>query len=306
MEIFLDVYFYNISILKKIIFVIAAFISFNSFSQKEFEKYGPMGSRVYVDLKEALSVGAGVYKMDLSYKKLDPKDYNKISKIKDLQVLKLSGNEIKEFPKNFGDLTNLVYFASYNNPFTALPEDLKKLQTLYHLELSHTKIDSIPASIAYLSKLKTIKFTDTDDTLKLPTTLRYLKNLQDIQIENCVMDSFPRQLFWVSSLRFLYLSKTNTHTLSSHFERLPNLEVLVIEDNPISSLPNNIYLAKSLRLISIRNTKITKLPVTISQMENLSLLDLRGCAFSKEYIDEIKALLPGCDVKFDLPAAVKK
>lgn len=264
-----------------------------------------MGSRVYVDLKEALSVGAGVYKMDLSYKKLDPKDYQKLSKLKDLQVLKLSGNSVTEFPKNFGDLFNLLYFASYNNPFTSFPEGFKKMYALNHLELSHTKIDSIPACIAYLSKLKTIKFTDTEDTLKLPTTLRYLKKLEDIQIENCVMDSFPKQIFWVSSLKFLYLSKTNTYSLSTHFERLPNLEVLIIEDNPITSLPNNIYLAKNLRLLSIRNTKITKLPITISQMENLALLDVRGCAISKEYVDELKALLPGCDVKFDAPAEKK-
>lgn len=281
-------------------------ISGSLFSQKEFDKYGPMGSRVYVDLKEALSVGAGVYKMDLSYKKLDPKDYQKLPKLKDLQVLKLSGNEIKELPKNFGDLFNLVYFASYNNPFTAFPEDFKKLYNLTHLELSHTKIDSIPAGIAYLPKLKTIKFTDTDDTLKLPTTLRYLKKLEDIQIENCVMDSFPRQLFRVSSLKFLYLSKTNTHVLSTHFERLPNLEVFILEDQPITSLPNTIYLARNLRLLSIRNTKITKLPVTISQMENLALLDVRGCGMSKEYVDELKALLPGCDIKFDKPIPEKK
>ncbi len=260
-----------------------------------------MGSRVYVDLKEALSVGAGVYKMDLSYKKLDPKDYQKLHKLKDLQVLKLSGNEVTEFPKNFGELTNLLYIASYNNPFTVFPDDFFKLYSLNHLELSHTKIDSIPASIAYLSKLKTIKFTDSDDTLKLPTTLRYIKTLQDIQIENTIMDSFPRQIFRVMALKFLYLSKTNTYSLTTHFERLPNLEVLIIEDNPISSIPSTIYLAKKLRLISLRNTKITKLPDTISQMENLALLDLRGCAFSKNEIETIKALLPGCDVKFDIP-----
>ncbi len=292
--------------MKKSLLSIFIFSCLFTFSQKEFEKYGPMGSRVYVDLKEALSVGAGVYKMDLSYKKLDPKDYNKLSKLKDLQVLKLSGNEITEFPKNIGDMNNLLYFASYNNAFTSFPDDFKKLYGLNHLELSHTKIDSIPASIAYLSKLKTIKFTDTDDTLKLPTTLRYIKNLQDIQIENCIMDSFPRQLFWVSSLKFLYLSKTNTHFLSTHFERLPNLEVLILESNPITSLPNTIYLAKNLRLISIRNTKITKLPVTISQMENLALLDVRGCGMSKEYVDELKALLPSCEIRWDVPVAEKK
>ncbi len=265
-----------------------------------------MGSKVYVDLKDALKVEGGVYKMDLSYKKLDPKDYQKLYKLKDLQVLKLSGNEVTEFPKNIGEMANLVYFASYNNQFTAFPPDFKKMQNLYHLELSNTKIDSLPAEIAYLQKLKTIKFTDTDDTLKLPVTLKYLKNLQDFQVENCIMDSFPKQIFKIQSLKFLYLSKTNTHYLTSHFERLPNLEVFVLEDNPITTIPANIYLATKLRLMSLRNNKISKLPDSIAQLENLALLDLRGNPISKEEIEVIRAMLPGCEVKFDLPQPEKK
>lgn len=268
------------------------------FSQNEFDKYGPLGSRVYTDLKEALKINAGVYKMDLSYKTLDPKSYEKLSTLKDLQVLKLSGNNVTDFPKNIGDLYNLVYFASYNNPFTGLPSDFKKLVNLYHLELSHTKMDSIPACIAFNSKLKTIKFTDTEDTLKLPETLKYLKYLEDFQVENCIMDSFPRQIFKIQSLKFLYLAKTNTHFVSGHFERLPNLEILILENNPITSIPVTIYKAKKLRVISLRNNQLTKLPSSISQMENLALLDLRGNPMSKEYIEELRAMLPGCEVKF--------
>lgn len=267
-------------------------------AQNEFDKYGPLGSRVYTDLKEALKINAGVFKMDLSYKPLDPKSYEKLSTLKDLQVLKLSGNNVTDFPKNMGDLYNLVYFASYNNPFTGLPEDFKKLVNLYHLELSHTKIDSIPACIAYNSKLKTIKFTDTEDTLKLPETLKYLKYLEDFQVENCIMDSFPRQIFRIQSLKFLYLAKTNTHFVSGHFERLPNLEILILENNPITSIPVTIYKAKKLRVISLRNNQLTKLPSSISQMENLALLDLRGNPMTKEYIEEVRAMLPGCEVKF--------
>jgi leucine-rich repeat protein SHOC2 len=280
-------------------YLLPLLFSVSLFGQKEFEKYGPMGSKVYVDLKEALKVEGGVYKMDLSYKKLDPKDYAKLYKLKDLQVLKLSGNEVNEFPKNIGEMFNLLYFCSINNYFTVFPSDLRKLQNLNHLELSFTKIDSIPAEIAYLQKLKTIKFTDTDDTLKLPVTLKYLKGLQDIQIENCIMDSFPKQIFRIPSLKFLYLSQTNTYSLTPNFEKLPNLEVMIIENNPITSLPNNIYKARNLRLLSLRNTKISRLPDTISQMENLALLDLRGTPISKTEIEILKALLPGCEVKFD-------
>lgn len=292
--------------MKKTIFITLVFQAALLFSQNEFDKYGPLGSRVYTDLKEALKIEGGVYKMDISYKKLDPKTYEKLSTLKDLQALKMSGNEVTDFPKNMGNLYNLVYFASYNNAFTAFPPDFKKLINLTHLELSHTKIDSIPAAIAYNSKLKSIKFTDTDDTLKLPVTLKYLKSLEDFQVENCIMDSFPKQLFKIPTLKYLYLSKTNTYTLSGHFERLANLEVLILESNPISSIPANIYLAKKLRVVSLRNNQITKLPDTISQMENLALLDLRGNPMSKEYIEELRAMLPGCEVKFEPPKEKKQ
>lgn len=287
--------------MKKLALVLSLCYSLYSFSQNEFDKYGPLGSKVYTDLKEAVKIGSGIYKMDLSYKKLEPKLYEKISTIKDLQALKLSGNEVKVFPPNIGNLYNLVYLASYNNPYTSFPEDFKRLVNLTHLELSNTKIDSIPAAIAYNTKLKTIKFTDTEDTLKLPVTLKYLKYLEDFQIENCILDSFPKQIFKIPNLKFLYLAKTNTYFISGHFERFPNLEVLILENNPLTSIPVNIYLAKKLRVLSLRNNQLTKLPSSISQMENLALLDLRGNPMTMEYIEEVRAMLPGCEVKFDPP-----
>ncbi len=291
--------------MRKLFLLFACSVSLNINSQNEFDKYGPLGSRVYTDLKEAVKVETPIYKMDLSYKKLDPKLYEKLSKIKDLQALKLSGNEVNDFPPAMGDLYNLVYFTSYNNPFKAFPSDFKKLVNLTHLELSRTEIDSIPAAIAYNSKLKTIKFTDTEDTLKLPITLKYLKHLEDLQIENCILDSFPKQIFRIQSLKFLYLAKTNTHFLSGHFDRLPNLEIFILENNPITSIPVNIYMAKNLRVLSLRNNQLTKLPSSISQLENLALLDLRGNPMSKEYIEEVKAMLPGCEVRFDTPKQEK-
>jgi len=271
--------------------------SFYSGAQKEFDKYGPFGCQVYTDLKEALKIEKKVYKLDLSYQKLDPKVYDKIANLTDLQALKLSGNEITTYPRNFESLFNLLYFASYNNKLTAFPT-LKGLYNLQFLELQHCTIDSIPAQIAYLSRLQSFKFGNTDDTLKLPATFRFLKNLKDVSIENCMMDSFPKELFKIPTLNYLNLSNTNTAYLTRHFERLPNLEVLIIENNPIANIPFEIYKAQKLRLISLRGNKLTKLPDSISQLENLSLLDLRGNKIEPEEIDKLRALLPGCEIKF--------
>ncbi|MDF2447901.1 MAG: protein lap4 isoform [Bacteroidota bacterium] len=278
-----------------ILFIFAFYLT--DAQPNEFDKYGPFGSRIYTDLKQALEIETGVYKMDLSYKKLEPKLYSKIGKLKDLQALRLSGNEVNSYPPGFEGLHNLVYFSSYNNEFAEFP-DLKKLGNLNYLEFFGSKIDSIPANIAYLNKLKTFKISSTNDTLKLPNTFKYLKNLKDVTIENCVLDSFPKEIFKIPNVNYLNLTNTNIFYLTKHFERFINLEVLVLDANHLRTLPFEIYKAKKLRLLSVKNNQLQKLPDTICQLENLTLLDVRGNNFSKEYLEELKALLPGCEIRY--------
>ncbi len=266
--------------------------------QDEFDKWGVAGSMVYTDLKLALKIEKRVYKVDLSYKPVESKQFDKLQNLTDLQVLRLSSNNITAFPKNFDALTNLIYFSSYNNALTSFIPNAKPFFNLHFLELQNTKIDSIPAQIAYLNKLETFRFGNTDDTLKLPTTLIYLKNLKELNLENCILDSLPKLVFKLPALKYLFLSNTNTHFVTRHFERLEKLEVLVIENNHLQKIPYDIYKAKNLRILSLRNNKLTNLPESISELINLTILDLRGNQIDKERIEELKVLLPGCEVKF--------
>lgn len=287
----------NIS-LKKIIISFLCLASVLASAQNEFDKYGPFGSEVCKDLKEALKQERKIYKMDLSYQLLDPKLYEKLSKLSDLQALKLSGNGVTTYPPGFETMVNLLYFASYNNKLTSFPENLRNFRSLQYLDLQHTVIDSIPAQIAYLSRLQSFKFGNTEDTVRLPQTLRYLKSLKDITIENCLLDSFPAELFRIPNLYYLNLSSTNTWYLSRHFERMQNLEVLVVENNHLSTIPFEIYKASKLRILSLRGNQIQKLPDSISQLENLTILDLRGNPISGEELEKLKILLPGCEIRF--------
>src|ERR1700741_782382 len=143
--------------------VLLLFISLRLASQGSFEKYGPMGAQVYTDLKTALKVEKGVYKMDLSYQQLEPKLFNKIGKLKDLQALHLTSNSVNTWPEDIGKLSSLVYLASINNEFNSFPKDLKYLSSLMYLELFGTKIDSIPYDIAFLQRLKVLKLSGGED-----------------------------------------------------------------------------------------------------------------------------------------------
>jgi len=267
-------------------------------AQSEFEKYGPYGAQVFTDIKTALAKEKQVFKLDLSYQDLDGRSLSKIQSFTNLQVLRMRNNNTGNYPDNMEKLVNLMYFSSYNNKLTTFLPQPQAYRSLHFLELQHCAIDSIPASIAYLSLLSSFRFGNTDDTLKLPSTLRFLKKLKDVSFENCVMDSFPKALFSISGLQFLSLSNTNTKMLSSHFERLPELEVLIVENNPLEQIPFTIYKAQKLRIVSLRGNKLTRLPDSISQLEHLSVLDLRGNPMSPEEIEKIRILLPGCEVKF--------
>lgn len=286
------------SVLKRLFLQLIFSAALTLSAQNEFDKYGPFGSMTYTDLKEALRVEKKVYKLDLSYQKLDPKLYEKLHNITDLQALKLSTNEVTDYPKDFDALYNLVYFASYNNKLTSFPPNLKPFANLHYLELQHTAIDSIPAQIAYLNKLQSFKFGNTDDTLRLPSTLHYLKNLKDLSLENCILDSLPYALFSLGSLYYINLSNTNTWYLNRDFQNLPNLEVLIVENNHLNSVPFDIYKAAKLRVISFRGNHLSRLPDSISQLENLTLLDLRGNNISAEELEKLKILLPGCEIRF--------
>jgi Leucine-rich repeat (LRR) protein len=283
----------------KHLFLLIIFLSKLTYSQNDpFDKYGPFGSQVYTDLKLALDVTKNVYKLDLSYKKIDPKLFIKLSKLKDLQALRLSGNEITQLPDDFSELYNLVYFASYNNTFTSFPKNLKNLYNLNYLEYFGSKIDSVPSEIAYLNKLKTLKISSTNDTLHLPTTMQYMKNLKELNIENCILDSSFIDIFNIPNLNFLSLTNVAISVLPTDIKKMQMLEVLVLDANQLNSIPFQIHKLKNLRILSVKNNKLYKLPDAISQLENLSLLDVRGNSFSKEYIEELKALLPGCEIRF--------
>jgi Leucine-rich repeat (LRR) protein len=66
----------------------------------------------------------------------------------------------------------------------------------------------------------------------------------------------------------------------------------------LQRIPYDIYKAKNLRILSLRNNKLNNLPESISELINLTILDLRGNKIDNERIEELKLLLPGCEVKF--------
>ena len=268
------------------------------FIAQNYEGYGPLGAEVYKDLKTALKIGDGVYKLDLSYQELVPKLWNKIGKLRNLQVLHLSANTGPvDLPEGLGKLTNLVYFCSVGNKINAFPE-FKNWGSLMHFEIMGSSIDSIPNDIAYLQRLKVFKFTATDDSLKLTKNLRLMKNLNTLVLESVILDSCPRVTFRIENLKVLSLKNCGIQAIPENLEKAAGLESLNLDNNKLTRLPREIYKMKNLTVLSLRNNKLSKIPDTICHLQNLSVLDLRGNYISKTDIEELEALLYGCKVLY--------
>lgn len=283
----------------RIIFSLLLF-SFSVLAQNTnpYDKYGPFGAEVHKDLKAALKLEKGVFKMDLSYIPIEPKLWDKLGKLTDLQVLHLNSNPVQVWPSTFANLKNLVYLASFNNPFTSFPPELSSMRQLMYLEMFGTKIDSIPIGINALARLKVFKFSSTNDTLRLPRTLKFLKSLNELTVESVVLDSCPRVLFRLPALKFMSMSNTAIQAMPEDLGKMSNLEVLILENNKLTAVPREIYKMPNLIHLSLKGNQITKIPDTICHLQSLTRLDLRDNPIPKEDIEELKALLPGCRVIF--------
>jgi Leucine-rich repeat (LRR) protein len=273
-------------------------VYFLTAQKSPFDKYGPLGTEVYKDLKKALKVSPAVYKMDLSYQPVEQKQFNKIGKLKNLQALQLSSNGLTQFPKNFSNLHSLTYFASINNNFSVFPKDLKGLQNLRYLELFGCKIDSIPDQVAALNNLKVLHIGNIDDTLRLSNQLKRMMTLEEIAFESVVLDSCPKQIFRVPLVKYISLSNARVQALPVMLDKTPELEVLILDYNQIREIPRSIYKCKKLIHLSLKNNRLTKIPDTICQLTKLTQIDLRGNRIPKDDIEELKALLPGCKILY--------
>jgi Leucine-rich repeat (LRR) protein len=74
----------------------------------------------------------------------------------------------------------------------------------------------------------------------------------------------------------------------------------VLNFNKLSIVPRDIYKCKNLYYLSLKHNNISKIPDTICLLTNLTRLDLREnpiCG-DKDAIEELKILLPGCQILY--------
>jgi len=133
---------------------------------------------VYTSLSEALKSPGKVKALALS----DPAQANspQLGKLRNLQVLSLSGCGLGQLPASVTRLTNLQALNLSANHLRTFPQELLSLPHLRILILNQNQLDSLPENMDRMRNLRTLHVIENRLT-RLPASLKKM-TLTDLQV----------------------------------------------------------------------------------------------------------------------------
>ena len=101
---------------------------------------------------------------------------------------------------------SLTYFAVYDTTISHLPEQIGRLNRLYHLEFFNTVLVALPDTINNLSALNYL-YLNNNKITSLPTTMTNMQALHYLRLNNNPKLGSIQALNGLPILQYLYLSK---------------------------------------------------------------------------------------------------
>jgi len=124
---------------------------------------------------------------NLKYLNLNSNKYStipeNIGKLKKLEILDVSYNNLISLPKAIGDLESLKFLYLNYNLITSIPDEIGNLKNLIHTNLSHNEIINIPSSLGNLENLEELYLESNLIDDYLPESLNNLPKLHTITLD---------------------------------------------------------------------------------------------------------------------------
>lgn len=148
--------------------------------------------------------------------------------LKQITKLDLSNRNLKHFPKEIFQCTNLTKLILCNNSIEKVPQEIKLLRKLKVLDLSNNKIKQLYADLFKLPKLETLNVSN-NQIRTLPVQL-VDSSLKALLVQNNAITSINESL--IKNLEKLNISHNNISIFKISSTNV-NLQSLWISNNPI-------------------------------------------------------------------------
>jgi len=190
-----------------------------------------------------------VIKLDLSGSDLELEEFPKSAlRLKNLEVLYMGSNYIKEIPTEINKLSSLREFSIGSNEISQIPQSICKITSIEILRLGGNKIQALPERIGDLKHLRTLSLSSNEIT-DLPESFFDLKSLETLLLGSNRLEHIPRSFCKLISLKWLNLSNNSLKKLPECLLNHHSLEHLDVSKNPFT---DNQELIEKIKKLGIR------------------------------------------------------
>lgn len=210
-----------------------------------------------------LLVRAGVGLMDLP----EERDWEQC------KWISLMSNELQSLDKKPKCPSLSTLLLPGNNNLTSVSTlFFNQMQALRVLDLSQTKVSSLPPCFYNLTDLQFLDLSQTQVSF-LPSSFCNLTNLRFVGLSSTKINFFPTSLCDLTNLQYLYLDSTEVSDLPSSFYNLTKLRVLHVGSKTFAGISYQIGALKCLEELYIHiGYKIVILPNEIGELACLKRL----------------------------------
>lgn len=185
-------------------------------------------------ISKALENPESVYKLNLRRKRIKsiPPE---IGKLKNLEVLIISGSTIKSLPKEIENCKKLKSIIANSSQLEELPSSLENLKNLRTLKAGYCNLKSIPKEIGNIKSLWELSIGH-NKIKKLPNELAELKNLTWLDISNNSFKEFPNSILQMENLKRFWMFGNNIKKIPFEIKKLNYLDHIRLNKKKIENI----------------------------------------------------------------------
>ncbi len=217
--------------------------------------------------------------------------------------LYLANTDLKRFPRKIMGFTNLKELYIGENHFKKLNKNIYKLQNLKYIDLSFSPKLNFEKTFILLSKIDSLEELGLSHNIfkHLPSKIVLLQNLQKIHLP-CNKDFDYKNasilLRQLPKLKSLKLNSTDYHLINRYLSVFTYFEEIDLSGCYLRDFPTLIFHTRNLKSLNLSNNRLMTIPPGIIKFRNLTKLNLSNNLLTEEVKENLKILLPNCDIVF--------
>lgn len=198
------------------------------------------------------------------------------------EILSLKFNNVRigQIPETIRNLINLEHLDLSNNPDLSIQNFIFALKKLKTLNLAYSKLNADSLNFDLLTNLECLNISSLALT-KIPDSIKNLVDLKKLEITHNKIENIPSYFYNLTNLTYLDLSSNKISFISEDISRLRKLKYINLNFNNISHLPKSISNLEDLRSFYILNNRLESLPESFNKIVKLESLILTNNKLEK-------------------------